>query len=60
MIQKGKKYLWIKNKSFKNLGKIICNKIFLFSSLCSSVCFFGIGIVQFYGDKYMHIVLKIK
>ena len=27
-------------KLFKNLGKIICNKIFLFSSLCSSVCFF--------------------
>ena len=47
-------------KLFKNLGKIICNKIFLFSSLCSSVCFFGIGIVQFYWDNYMHIVLKIE
>ena len=44
---------------FQNLGKIICNKIFLFSSLCSSVAFFSIGVVQFYGDKYMEKVLKI-
>ena len=44
---------------FKNLGKIICNKIFIFSSLCNSVAFFGIGVVQFYGDKYMGKVLKI-
>jgi MFS family permease len=44
---------------FQNLGKIICNKIFLFSSLCSSVAFFAIGVVQFYGDKYMEKVLKI-
>ena len=46
-------------KIFGNLGKILCNKIFLFSSLCSSVSFFGIGVVQFYGDKYMDKVLKI-
>ena len=46
-------------KIFKNLGKMICNKIFIFSSLCSSVCFFAIGVVQFYGDKYMDKVLKI-
>ena len=44
---------------FGNLGKIICNKIFLFSSLCNSVAFFGIGVVQFYGNKYMEVVLKI-
>jgi len=44
---------------FKNLGKIICNKIFIFSSLCNSVAFFGIGVVQFYGDKYMGKVLKV-
>ena len=44
---------------FQNLGKIICNKIFLFSSLCNSVAFFAIGVVQFYGDKYMEKVLKI-
>ena len=46
-------------KIFGNLGKILCNKIFLFSSLCSNVSFFGIGVVQFYGDKYMDKVLKI-
>ena len=44
---------------FGNLGKIICNKIFLFSSLCNSVAFFGIGVVQFYGNKYMEKVLDI-
>ena len=44
---------------YQNLGKIICNKIFLFSSLCNSVAFFAIGVVQFYGDKYMEKVLKI-
>ena len=54
----------LKNESqnlnlFGNICKIICNKIFLFSSLCNSVAFFGIGVVQFYGDKYMEIVLEI-
>ena len=44
---------------FKNLGDIISNKIFIFSSLCNSVAFFGIGVVQFYGDKYMKKVLEI-
>jgi len=44
---------------FANIGSIICNKIFLFSSLCNSVAFFGIGVVQFYGDKYMKLVLDI-
>ena len=44
---------------FGNICKIINNKIFLFSSLCNSVAFFGIGVVQFYGDKYMEIVLDI-
>ena len=44
---------------FANIGTIICNKIFLFSSLCNSVAFFGIGVVQFYGDKYMKLVLDI-
>ena len=46
-------------KIFKNVGTIICNKIFTFSSLCNSVAFFGIGVVQFYGDKYMNKVLGI-
>ena len=42
-----------------NVCKIICNKIFLFSSICNSVAFFGIGVVQFFGDKYMEVVLEI-
>ena len=46
-------------KLFKNLRKIMCNPIFLFSSLCNSVAFFGIGVVQYYGDKYMEKVLEI-
>ena len=45
--------------NFSNLGKIICNKIFLFSSFCNSVAFFGIGVVQYYGNKYMEFVLEI-
>lgn len=44
---------------FGNFGNILCNKIFLFSSLCNSVAFFGIGVVQFYGNKYMEEVLEI-
>ena len=44
---------------FGNICKIICNKIFLFSSICNSVAFFGIGVVQFFGDKYMEVVLEI-
>ena len=44
---------------FENFGNILCNKIFLFSSLCNSVAFFGIGVVQFYGNKYMDEVLGI-
>lgn len=46
-------------KIFKNIGKIVFNKIFTFSTLCNSVAFFGISVVQFYGDKYMEKVLKI-
>ena len=46
-------------KLFRNLRKILCNPIFLFSSLCNSVAFFGIGVVQYYGDKYMDKVLEI-
>ena len=45
---------------FANLWKIISNKIFIFSSLCNSIAFFGIGVVQFFGDKYMKLVLDVK
>jgi MFS family permease len=44
---------------FTNVGKILSNQIFLFCSLCNSVAFFGIGVVQYFGDKYMKLVLNI-
>ena len=44
---------------FTNIGSILSNKIFLFSSFCNSVAFFGIGVVQYFGDKYMKLVLDI-
>ena len=47
-------------KSKTNIPKILCNKLFLFTTLSNSVSFFGMGIVQYWGDKYMEIVLKIK
>ena len=45
--------------NMKNIGKIICNKLFFFTTLSNSVSFFGMGIVQYWGDKYMELVLKI-
>lgn len=48
-----------KSSFFSNLTQIICNKIFLFSSICNSIAFFGIGVVQFFADKYMNLVLDI-
>ena len=41
---------------FTNVGKILANLIFLFCSLCNSVAFFGIGVVQYFGDKSMKLV----
>ena len=48
-----------KSNLFTNLFKILCNKLFLFCSICNSVAFFGIGVVQYFGDKYMSEVLQI-
>jgi len=45
------------NSLLKNIGKILCNKLFLFTTLANSVAFFGMGIVQYWGDKYMESVL---
>ena len=49
-----------KPKSKSNIPKILCNKLFLFTTLSNSVSFFGMGIVQYWGDKYMELVLKIE
>ena len=60
----GKEEKQKENKSytslFSNIITILCNKIFLFATLANSVAFFGIGVVQYYGDKYMDKVLNIK
>ena len=45
--------------NFGNLGKIICNKLYLFTTLSNSVSFFGMGVVQYWGDKYMELVLEM-
>ena len=49
-----------KPKNKTNIPKILCNKLFLFTTLSNSVSFFGMGIVQYWGDKYMELVLQIK
>lgn len=48
------------NSLLKNIGKILCNKIFIFTTLANSVAFFGMGIVQYWGDKYMESVLLME
>ena len=47
------------NSLFTNIFKILCNKIFLFTTLSNSVAFFGMGVVQYWGDKYMEKVLNM-
>ena len=49
-----------KNSLLSNIGKILCNKLFLFTTLANSVAFFGMGIVQYWGDKYMESVLLME
>ena len=45
--------------NFNNLKKIIQNKLFLFTTLSNSVSFFGMAIVQYWGEIYMELVLKM-
>ena len=42
-----------------NFGIILCNKIFLFTTLSNSVAFFGMSVVQYWGENYMEKVLKM-
>ena len=47
-------------KSKNNIIRILCNKLFLFTTLANSVAFFGMAIVQYWGDKYMELVLEME
>ena len=44
----------------KNLGIIICNAIFIFTTFSCSVAFFGMAVVQYWGKEYMEKVLLLK
>ena len=45
--------------NFNNVKKILSNKLFVFTTLSNSVSFFGMGIVQYLGEIYMELVLKM-
>ena len=45
---------------FKQIPKILCTKIFIFTSLGNTVAFFGMRVIQFYADKYMTFVLHVE
>ena len=48
------------NKIFSSFGKIFFNKLFLFTTLANSVAFFGMAVVQYWGDIYMDKVLNLE
>jgi MFS family permease len=58
------KYIEIKKdekKKFKdNLFIIITNKVFLFNTISGSVAFFGLGVIQFWGNDYLKNYLEVK
>jgi len=43
-----------------NFGKILCNKLFFFTTLSNSVAFFGMSIIQYWGDNYMKKVINMQ
>ena len=43
-----------------NLGKILCNVIFIFTTFSCSVAFFGMAVVQYWGAEYMKNVLNLE
>ena len=47
------------NGILSNFGKILCNKLFLFTTLSNSVAFFGMSVIQYWGDNYMKKVLNM-
>ena len=42
-----------------NFGKILCNKIFLFTLLLNSLAFFTMRVIFYWGDKYMDKVFEV-
>ena len=42
-----------KSNFFKNFCHIISNKIFLFTTLSNSVAYFGMGVIQYWGNNYL-------
>ena len=48
------------NNLWKQLPKILCSKIFIFTSIGNTVAFFGMRVIQFYADKFMELVLDVK
>ena len=64
LIDDNKGYEKINNKKktdsiISNFGIILCNKLFLFTTLSNSVAFFGMSVVQYWGENYMEKVLKM-
>ena len=44
----------------KNFKKILSNKIYLYTTLSNSTIWFGMSVVQYWGDKYMEKVLHME
>ena len=49
-----------KSNFLKNFGHIISNKIFLFTTLSNSVAYFGMGVIQFWGNNYLKNYMSIE
>ena len=45
---------------WKQMPKILCSKIFIFTSIGNTVAFFGMRVIQFYADEFMGKVLDVK
>ena len=44
----------------KNFFHILCHSIFLFTTLSNSVAFFGMGVIQFWGNNYLKHYMKVE
>ena len=42
-----------------NFGKMLCNKLFLFTTIANNMAFFSMSVIQYWGDDYMKQVLKV-
>lgn len=48
-----------KSDFLKNFCHIISNKIFLFTTLSNSVAYFGMGVIQFWGNNYLKHYMEV-